>query len=148
MDQMVFDSNCCVDRHPDIFDHRVGEICFALGHANRRTGCVPATYSTFKSNAGTIPHSHRCAHTKGNTHSCSKSYAVTKSSAYASASSASTPPPIASLKFACIAGFVLVPAPEKQRSGQRDPEARVQDGFERLIRLLALVRRLSLWLVL
>ena len=38
-----------------------------------------------------------CAYTKGNTHSYPEPYAVTKSSAYASASPASTPPPIARL---------------------------------------------------
>jgi hypothetical protein len=145
---MVCDSNCCVDRHPGIFDHRLGEICFALGHANRRTGCVPAIYSTFKSDAGTIPDSHSCAYTKGNTHSYPKPYAVTKSSAYASASPASTPPPIASFTFAFIAGFVVVPATEKQRSRQRDRDAGVQGGFQIFISLLALARRLTLWLVL
>jgi hypothetical protein len=31
-----------IDRLPSIFDHRLGEICFALGRANRRTGCVAA----------------------------------------------------------------------------------------------------------
>ena len=93
---MVCDSNCCVDRQPGIFDHRLGEICFALGRANRRTGCVAATYSTFKSDAGTIrdSNSHSFAYTKGNTHSYPKSYAVTKSSPCASASPASTPPEI------------------------------------------------------
>jgi hypothetical protein len=42
MDQMVCDSNYCVDRRPTIFDHRLGEICFALGRVNRRADCVAA----------------------------------------------------------------------------------------------------------
>jgi hypothetical protein len=42
-----------------------------------------------------FPDSHSFAYTKGNTHSYPEPYAVTKSSAYASASPASTPPPIA-----------------------------------------------------
>jgi hypothetical protein len=31
-----------IDRLSSIFDHRLGEICFALGRANRLTGCVAA----------------------------------------------------------------------------------------------------------
>src|SRR6187200_185962 len=96
MDQMVCDSNCCVDRQPSIFHHRLGEICFALGRANRRTGGVTASWATFKSDAGTIPdsNSHSFAYTKSYTHSYPEPYAVTKSSPCASASPASTPPPI------------------------------------------------------
>src|SRR3982751_2317194 len=95
MDQMVCHSNGCVGRQPGIFDHHLGEICFALGHANRRTSCLPAICSTFKSDTGTIPYPHSCAHTKGNTHSYAEPYAVTNSPAYPSASPASAPPPIA-----------------------------------------------------
>ncbi len=148
MDQMVSDRDYCVDRRSGIFDHRLGEICFASGHANRCADCVPASCSTFKSSGGTIPDSHRRAYTKGNTHRYREPYAVTKFSPFASASPASTPSPIASLTFTCLAGSVLVPATEKQRNGQRDRDARVQSGFQRLISLLTLARRLSLWLVL
>ncbi len=148
---MVCHSNCCVDRQPGIFDHRPGEICFALGHANRRTDCVAAIQSTFKSDAGTIPdsNSHSFAYTKSNTHSYPEPYAVTKSSPCASASPASTPSPIASLTFAFLGGSVLTPATEKQRQpGDRDRDARAQGEFQRLINLLALAGRPSLWLVL
>ena len=107
MDQMVSDSNCCVGRQPGIFDHRLGEICFSLGHANRRAHCVPATQSTFKSDAGTIPgcNCHSFAYTEGNTHSYPQRYAFPKPSPYTSASPASTPSPIASLSFAFLAAL-------------------------------------------
>src|SRR3954451_13329333 len=95
MDQVVCHSNGCLGRQPGISGDRLGEICFSLGHANRRTGCVAAIQPTFKSDAGTIPHPHTCAYTKGNTHSYSEPYAVTNSSAYASSSPAFTPPPVA-----------------------------------------------------
>ena len=91
------------------FDHRPGEICFAPGHANRRTGCVPASYSTFKSDVGPIPNpnSHRFACTYSYTHNYPERYAFPKSSPCASGSPASTPSPIASRTFAFIAGSVL-----------------------------------------
>ena len=67
----------------------------ALGSVNGLTGRFAAIYSTFKSNARTIPDPSRNAGTKGDTRSDPD--AVTNSSAYASASSqASTPPPVAS----------------------------------------------------
>ena len=96
MDQVVGDSNCCVGSEPGIFDHRFGEICFAPGPANRRTDFVAATWSSVKSDAGTILEStsHSFAYSKGDTRSYSDSYAVTNSSRCTSASPASTPPPI------------------------------------------------------
>ena len=91
MDQMVSDSNCCVDRRASIFDHHLGGIYLAPGSINRLTGRLAPICSTFKPNAGTIPdaHSHRSACTKGNTHSYldPEPDAVTKSPAcWASAS--------------------------------------------------------------
>jgi hypothetical protein len=69
MDQMVTDSDCCVDRRPGIFDHRPSEICFALECANRLAGCFAAIQSTFKSDTGTVPGSnpYSYAYPKGNT---------------------------------------------------------------------------------
>ena len=98
MDQMVSDSNCCVDRCASVFDYRLGGIYLALGSVNRFTGFA-AICSTSKSDAGTIPdaHSHRSACTEGNTCSYPGVDAVTKSSPYANASSAPPPPPIDSL---------------------------------------------------
>src|SRR5262245_14724059 len=95
MDQMVSDSNCCVDRRASIFDHRLGGIYLALGSVNRFTGRFAAICSTFKPNAGTIPdaHSHSRVCTEGNTRSYPDNDAVAKSSPYASASSDSSPPP-------------------------------------------------------
>jgi len=151
MDQMVSDSNCCVGRQPGIFDHRLGEICFSLGHANRRTNRIPAKQSTFRSDAGTIPgcNCHSFAYTEGHTHSYPQRYAFPKPSPYASASPASTPSPIASLSFAFLGGSALVPVTEKQRQpGGRDRRVRVQGGFPRLISLLTRAGRLSLQLVL
>jgi hypothetical protein len=89
MDQMVSDSDCCVDRRPSIFDHRLGEICFAPGCANRRAGCFAAIQSTFKADAGTVPVSnpYSYAYPKGNTRRYPDRDAVTNSSAYASVSS-------------------------------------------------------------
>jgi hypothetical protein len=76
----------------DHFDHRLSEICSALGCIN-----TLADWSTFKSDTGTIPDtdSHRNACTEGNTRNYPdpKPDAVTKSSLYASASSHSSPPP-------------------------------------------------------
>jgi hypothetical protein len=89
MDEMVCDNNCCVDRRPGILDYRLGEICFALGYANRRAGCFAAIQSTFKADAGTVPVSnpYSYAYPKGNTPRYPDRDAVTKSSAYASVSS-------------------------------------------------------------
>ena len=72
-----------------------GEIYFALGHANRRARLSDLIH--LQLDAGTIPqpNSHRFAYTTANTHSYPQHpYATTKSSAYASASPASTPPSI------------------------------------------------------
>ena len=96
---MACGSDCCVDRCASIFDHCLSGIYLALGTVNRFTGRFAAICSTSKSDAGTIPdaHSHRSACTEGNTRSYPDCDAVTKSSPYASAWPASTPPPIASL---------------------------------------------------
>jgi len=85
---MACDSNCCVDRRSGIFDHRLGEICFALGGANRLAGCFATIQSTFKSEAGTVPVSnpYSYAYPKGNTRRYPDCDAVSKSSADASAS--------------------------------------------------------------
>ena len=88
---MFCDSNCCidrVDRQPSIFDHRLGEICFALGGANRLAGCFATIQSTFKSEAGTIADTnpYGYAYPKGNTRRYPDRDAVTNSSTYASAS--------------------------------------------------------------
>src|SRR5215471_20691125 len=99
MDQMACDSDCCVDRCASIFDHCLSGIYLALGSVNRFTGRFAAICSTSKSDGGTIPdaHSHRSACTEGNTRSYPDYDAVTKSSPYANASLAPTPPSIASL---------------------------------------------------
>jgi hypothetical protein len=83
MDQMACDSDCCVDRRASIFDHRLGEICFALGCANRLAGCFAAIQSTFTSDTGTIPDSdsHGFAYPTGNTRRYPDRDAVTNSSA-------------------------------------------------------------------
>jgi hypothetical protein len=97
MDQVPCDSDCLADRRLSGFDNRLRDIRLALGCLNGRTGRFAAIYSTFKSDAGTIPdaHAHRSACNESNPHSYTDLDAVTKSSAYAGASSdSSTPPPI------------------------------------------------------
>jgi hypothetical protein len=87
MDQMACNSNYRVDRRPSIFDYRLGEICFALGCANRLAGCFAAIQSTFKADTGTVSDSnpYSCACSKSNTRRYPNCDAVTKSSAYANA---------------------------------------------------------------
>jgi hypothetical protein len=88
MDQMVNDSDCRVDRRSGVFDCRLGEICFALGYANRLTGCFAAISPIFKSDTGTIfdCNSHTFAYSKGNSRRDPDCDAVSKSSAYPSVS--------------------------------------------------------------
>jgi len=109
MDQMACDSHCCVDRRASIFDHRLGGIYLAFGSVNRLTNRFAPICSSFKSNAGTIrdAHSYRSACNEGNIDSYADADAVTKPSTCASASQASTPPPIAALNLQSCTIYTL-----------------------------------------
>ena len=79
MDQMAYDSDCCVNRRTSNSDHRLSGIHLALGSINRFNGRFPTIHSIFKSDTGTIPDTHPRGCTEGHTDSHTSLDTVTKS---------------------------------------------------------------------